>query len=101
VETGNCIWYNEPSLWKDIERLLVENKVTASQLSYPELSIPPEIKRIVETGGYGELAKGTDSESMVVDQFQARLTKLKAAEERLQDNYWRIKDVSRFNGWPE
>lgn len=83
-----------------MERLLIENKVNAVQLSYPELTIPPEMKRIVETGGYGELAKDgvQDTERNVIDPFQAKLTRLQAAEERLQNDYWRIRNATRFNG---
>jgi hypothetical protein len=59
---GNCIWYKEPEFHSQILKLLKENKVEATSMTYPELDIPDHIRKIIESGGYGDTVSGeTDS----------------------------------------
>lgn len=94
ASTGNCIWYDEPALWGDIETLFNENDVVASMLEYPALTLRPQIQRFVEHRGYGNVAEEVESDAETkkrMDLLQYHITRLQALEDELQVDYWSLR----------
>ena len=92
--TGNCIWYDEPALWEEIEGLFRENGVVASKLAYPALILPPQIQQIVENRGYGNLAEGDECDAETMKSLvclQDQVMRLQALEDELQVDYWNLR----------
>ena len=91
---GNCIWHDEPALCSKVENILKTNKVDVTTLVYPDLTLPPKIKTVVETRGYGNFAR----ENKVDPILEAKLTSMKEqvkditlTESILQDEYWYLR----------
>ncbi|GKY97482.1 ATP-dependent RNA helicase ddx1 [Mayamaea pseudoterrestris] len=93
-EGGNCIWYDEPLLWEKIESLLSKNKVRGTKATYPFESLPPEIKRLVDSKGYGDFATQSDFDAEMTNTLKAlknRIHNVEMTESALQLNYWGLR----------
>ena len=99
---GNCIWYDEPLLLRGIEELLATNNVSATKAPYPLESLPPDIKRIVDSKGYGDFltAPAVDPEMMTrLKRLKRQIDDVEATESALQLNYWGLRDaLARASG---
>ena len=94
---GNCVWYGEPDLLKQIESLLAKNKVKPTKMSSPDIDIPPAVKTILEGGGYGNLVGGaTDPElEAKMKTIEGSIKQVELTELSLQSNYWSLRDKFR------
>jgi ATP-dependent RNA helicase DDX1 len=91
---GNCVWYGEPDLLKQIESLLAKNKVKPTKMSCPDIDIPPEVKTILEGGGYGNVVgRATDPElEAKMKTLEGSIEQVELTELSLQSNYWNLRD---------
>ena len=95
--SGNCVWYDEPSLIKQVEEHLTKNKVEPTRLTWPDkMTIPENLQRILDGGGYGNLAgedgDGTDPELLAkLSTLESKVHQVQATEVLLQNNYWKFK----------
>jgi hypothetical protein len=92
VITGNCIWYDEPNLWKSIKQLLNKNNTALTSVKYPDLNFPAHITDLAETGRYGA-SDETSEESPVSEAMLLQKDAVQLAidiEFQLQDDYWTL-----------
>jgi len=94
-EGGNCIWYDEPKLVQDIERLMKDNKVSMAKLKWPGLQIPADIAEAVTTGKYGRVSSGGSMHPATEKRMKIladNVSELVITEFALQSEYWKFKD---------
>jgi ATP-dependent RNA helicase DDX1 len=93
---GNCIWFDEPVSRKKIHSLLKKNKVEGSEATYPFQSLPPEIKRIVDSKGYGGFAAAGPPDLEMnarIKNLKSQIDEVEANETALQLNYWGLREA--------
>jgi len=79
----------------EIQKLLGKNKVKMTKLSYPDLTLPPEMQSIVESGGYGEYADGGSIVPELqnrIRQQEGRIREITLTESALQEDYWNLRN---------
>ncbi|CAB9508555.1 ATP-dependent RNA helicase Ddx1 (Fragment) [Seminavis robusta] len=92
---GNCIWYNEPQYFGNIDKLLVANNVKDTKLQYPGLVLPANVEALVANKSYGERVQGNGPLNPEVkakmDAISSQLDVLTKAESSMQKDYWSIR----------
>jgi len=76
---GNCIWYNEPYLLRDVRNKLKETKFL--DISYPNIVLPAEVDDILSSQSLQSIEEATSSSSLttrpkLVQEIVALETKL-------------------------
>lgn len=90
---GNCFWYSEPKCRSEIEKLLDANHVKVSTMVYKssamtKVLLPPEIKKVLDSGGYGGVAS-IESEPLwpKLQAIRARIEQVEDTETALQGEF--------------
>ena len=91
---GNCIWYNEPHLLRDVRNKLKETKFL--DISYPNVVFPAEVEKILSSQSLQSVEEETSSSSLttrpkLVQEIVALETKLQrdffALQQKLSASY--------------
>lgn len=92
---GNCKWYDEKKLLKQIELLLKTNKVNVTKLTVPDMNIPADMRALIKGKGYGDYAGGDSIDpelSAHLNELSGIVNELSVTEFALQSEYWKLKD---------
>jgi hypothetical protein len=84
---------------RKVESLLKRNKVGITELTWPEMEIPAQMKAVIERGGYGEMANesGVDPELLEkLQRLQERAREIEMTESTLQSDFWKLRDKFRM-----
>lgn len=79
--------------------MLKENKVGITELTWPEMEIPAQMKSVVERGGYGELANECEVDPELLRKMQkleAQVREVDMIESTLQSDFWKLRDQLRM-----
>ena len=97
---GNCKWYDEQKLLKQVESLLKTNKVSVTKLTAPDMNIPAEMAALIKGKGYGDYAGGDSVDPELnahLNELSSIVNELSVTEFTLQSEYWKLKD--RFSSF--
>ena len=87
--TGNCVWYNEQQLLKDI-KILTKRK-TMPQVTWPQLKWPVKVLDILKAGGYGQ--KKEVVKRMQMEEIYDKAKKVEEMQKSLQELFYGTSEI--------
>lgn len=92
--SGNCIWYNEQKLLKEINVLTKRKPIT--QLTWPKLQWPNQIQGLLDKGGYGRQKESPNQKQM--QDIYHKVKEIETIEFSLQGFFYDTREI--FNNLP-
>jgi len=92
---GNCKWYDEQKLLKQVESFLKTNKVSITKVTATDMSIPAEMAALIKGKGYGDYGGGDSVDPELkahLNELSSIVNELSVTEFTLQSEYWKLKD---------
>lgn len=86
---GNCIWYNEHKLLKEINTLA--KRKSATNLTWPTLEWPIQIRELLEKGGYGRQKENPDRKQ--IQDIYNKVKEIETIQFKLQGFFYDTREM--------